>query len=217
MKTLAVLLVFSALTISMTDAQYPDENYGEYKSIFSPNSERTGWFIDFNNNYTRLNGRDARMPGFAGGVVMNNDIYLGMRFKSFSWYDKGLYYNNVMPEECYLAGGFAGFYMESAVNYNDVLHLSFPVTIGGGGATYISKKEYPELDEGEIDFSRTELSASPFFVLEPGVNLEVNFSGFMKFYMGYSYRWLAGLNLENTNRNALNGSNLNIGLKFGRF
>ena len=41
-------------------------------------------------------------------------------------------------------------------------------------------------------------SFSPYWVVEPGANIEVNVTGFMRMYAGYSYRWMMGLNLENT-------------------
>lgn len=39
----------------------------------------------------------------------------------------------------------------------------------------------------------------------------------MKVYTGYSYRWLMGLNLENTSSTAFNGSSFNFGVKLGKF
>ena len=99
-----------------------------------------------------------------------------------------------------------------------IIHITFPVTVGGGGASYFSKANYPEVDDDfEIDFKHKELSASPFLVLEPGINLEMNVTGFLKLAAGYSYRRLYGLRLENTNYNALNGGSFNLGLRIGKF
>jgi hypothetical protein len=39
----------------------------------------------------------------------------------------------------------------------------------------------------------------------------------MRVYAGYSYRWIFGMNLENTAHNAFNGSNFNFGIKFGKW
>jgi hypothetical protein len=39
----------------------------------------------------------------------------------------------------------------------------------------------------------------------------------MRLYAGYSYRWMMGLKLENTDANAFNGSNFNFGIRFGKF
>jgi len=37
-----------------------------------------------------------------------------------------------------------------------------------------------------------------------------------KVYAVYSYRWMMGLNLANTEGNTLNGSNCNFGVRFGK-
>ncbi len=71
--------------------------------------------------------------------------------------------------------------------------------------------------DGEIDYSKKVLASSTFFVLEPGINLELNITGFMRAYSGASYRWTSGNNLKNTPENAFNGFNLNVGLRFGKF
>jgi hypothetical protein len=53
-------------------------------------------------------------------------------------------------------------------------------------------------------------------VVEPGANIEVNVARFMRIYAGYSYRWMMGLDLANTSHSALNGSNFNFGVRFGK-
>lgn len=142
----------------------------------------------------------------------------GVAARSFSWKESYLSVDDIMSEPCYLTGGYGGILLEYAPNVNKVVHVSFPVIVGAGGAVYISKKSYAEWeDEGEIDFSKKELSSSPYYVLEPGVIMEVNLTGFLKVSAGYSYRWLHGLCLENTNSNALNGSNCSVGFKIGKF
>lgn len=218
MKTILFTVLFIAGFAAMVSAQNNNDRNDGYRSIMMPSSEVTGWFIEVNNSASRLNSQSSRLPGIAGGFVMNNTLYLGVRAKSFTWQESYLGFDNIFDEKVYLSGGYAGIYIETGIDANDVVHVTFPLTLGGGGASYITQQEYPEMDDDfEIDFGRKKLSSSPFLVCEPGVNLEMNVTGFLKAYIGYSYRWLYGLSMENTSYNAFNGSNLNFGLKFGRF
>jgi hypothetical protein len=158
------------------------------------------------------------MPGFAGGIIMNRNIKLGLIGKTLSYYDTFLQYDDIFDEPVYLVGGYGGLFMEASPIDRKVLHISFPLIIGGGGAEYLSMDTYPEFeDEGEIDYDHRQMSNSPYWVVEPGANIEVNVAGFMRLYAGYSYRWMMGLKLENTESNAFNGSNFNFGIRFGKF
>jgi len=189
------------------------------QTLFSNGSKVTGWFIEFSNSYTTLNGKNTYMPGFAGGIVMNRNFSIGLIGKSLSWYPTHLKFTNVMDEPAYLEGGYGGLFLVASPMANKVFHISFPMIAGAGGAVYMSQLEYPDLDDFDDfgDFCHRSLSSSPFFVVEPGVNAEINVTGFMKLYAGYSYRWLMGLNLDNTSGNAFNGSNFNFGVRFGKF
>jgi hypothetical protein len=221
MKTIfiaAMLFVATGFAGFAQDETYEDEP----QTIFSTGSKVTGWFVEFSNSYTSLNGEYTNMPGFAGGVVMNRNFSIGLIGKSLSWYPTYLKYDNVLDEPVYLEGGYGGLYLVASPIEKKVLHITFPLVIGAGGAAYVSQEQYPDIDDFEdmddlYDYDHCTLSSSPYFIVEPGANVELNVTGFMKLYAGYSYRWLMGLNLENTASTALNGSSFNFGVKFGKF
>lgn len=195
------------------------DRFDESRTLFSNGSKVTGWFIEFASSYSTLNGKNTYMPGFAGGIMMNRNFSIGLTGKSLSWYPTCLKFADVLDEPAYLVGGYGGLYLVASPMEKKVLHITFPLTAGAGGAVYLSQLEYPDLDDFDDfgDFGRHTLSSSPFFVFEPGINAELNVTGFMKLYAGYSYRWLMGLNLENTSGDALNGGNVNFGVRFGKF
>jgi hypothetical protein len=216
MKTIITTVLLTLLTCASGFAQ--TENYeNEVQTLFSSGAKVTGWWVDLNNSYSKLNEQNAHMPGIAGGVIMNNNFKIGLIGKSLTCHETYLQYDDIFDEPVYLVGGHGALYFEASPIDNKALHISFPFIIGGGEAEYISKDLYPEFeDEGEIDYERKHMSSSPYWIAEPGVNVEVNVTGFMRLYAGYSYRWLMGLNLENTPHNALNGSNFNFGIRFGK-
>ena len=217
MKTIILTILLFFATGLAGFAQI-DSTTDEPRTLFSSGSRVTGWFIQFDNSYTTLNGQHTYMPGFAGGIVINRNFRIGLMGKSLSWYPTYLKYDNVMEEPVYLEGGHGGLYMVASPIENKAIHITFPLLLGAGGAVYTSQQEYLDLEElDEIDYHHFELSSSPYFMIEPGANVEVSVTGFMKLYAGYSYRWLMGLNLANTSSNALNGSSFNFGVKFGKF
>jgi hypothetical protein len=215
MKTIITTVLLTLFTSSMGYAQ-TENNENEVQSIFGGGAKVSGWWVDLNNSYSQLNGQNAHLPGIAGGVIMNHNFKIGFIGKSLTCHETYLQYDNIYDEPVYLVGGHGALYFEASPIDNKVVHISFPFIIGGGGAEYISQNLYPEIDDDEIDYSRKHMSSSPYWIAEPGANVEINVTGFMRIYAGYSYRWIMGLNLENTSANALNGSNFNFGVRFGK-
>jgi hypothetical protein len=217
MKTIISTLTCVLLLTTIARAQETTEKH-QQQALFSSGSKISGWFVGMNNTSTQLNNHYANLPGFQAGVVMNHNFQVGFAGRSFSWNETYLRFDDVMDEPSYLNGGYGGLYLEASPGAHRLIHITFPLIIGGGGAVYLSHDRLPGHNNfPDWDFNRNILSSSPFFVVEPGANAEINLTGFIKIYAGYSYRWIHGLNLDNTRRNALNGSNLNIGLKFGKF
>ncbi len=218
MKTRILSSILFVLFACTVNAQHESGNQVP-QTLFSGGTRVTGWFIDVSNSFTNINGRQGYMPGFTGGVIVDRNFRVGLAAKSLSWYESFLRFDNLFEEQAYLNGGYAGLFLEAAPYAGKLIHFSFPFIIGGGGAVYSSKSQLMEIDENEWEWDCywNELSSSPFFVVEPGVNLELNVTGFMRLYSGYSYRWVKGLNLQHTSQNALNNSNFIIGVKFGKF
>lgn len=216
MKTIFLSSIFIVLFSAFTFAQNEDFN-NQPQTLFSPGSRVTGWFIDFSSSLSQFNDVETYMPGFAGGVEMNHNFRVGIATKSFTCSETYLKFGEILDEPVFLNGGYGGIFLEASPIAEKLIHVTFPCIIGGGGAVYLSEKKFSEQDDDESDFHRREKDTSPFFVIEPGVNLEMNLTGFMKIYSGYSYRWISGLNLENTPRKAFNASSFNFGIKFGKF
>ena len=56
-----------------------------------------------------------------------------------------------------------------------------------------------------------------FFVVEPGIELEVNVIKLVRFGVGASYRYTTDLDLPGTGKGALRGLNAGFTVKVGRF
>ncbi len=133
------------------------------------------------------------MPGFGGGIIVNNNFKIGLIGKTLTYHDTYLKFNDVFDEPVYLVGGHGGLFLEASPVDNRIVHISIPLIIGVGGAEYQSKQTYPENDdEDELGYYHPQISTSSYWVVEPEANVEINVTGFMRLYAGYSYRWAMG-------------------------
>jgi hypothetical protein len=109
--------------------------------------------------------------------------------------------------------GYGGVEFEYIINSDKLTHFTIYSLFGAGGYHYRNKYEnYDREDASDINDSET------FFIAEPAVNLEINFSKFFRLSVGAGYRFIAG----KSNTGFISGSDLSgfsgtLTFKFGRF
>jgi hypothetical protein len=220
MKRIVITLAVLLMAI-MTFAQDKSEN-NEMNTLFGKKGKTTlGWFVGINPGYTKIDGRDAWLGGISAGLIINHNFTIGIT--GSGWTNRqNLFFNNIDTvngnwEGAYLEGGYGGLLLEYTLFPNSVVHVTFPLLIGGGGASYVTDNEYYELDEDECDWNHKTLDSDAFFVIEPGVRAVVNILKFLRFNAGVSYHYVPDLNLKNTSSDILNNFSATVGLKFGKF
>jgi hypothetical protein len=149
-----------------------------------------------------IQGDVGTLIGFYGGAVFNQSILLGI--------SGGV--NLGHPRVNYGYFGALGQYIYKPSN---LWHCSGQVILAYG-----STKDYENPKEGLLD-NFWNISGASFFMMEPGINLELNLSKRLTLVTGISYRYVSGLNEANENlqithvtNKDLSGINFNIGLKF---
>jgi hypothetical protein len=142
------------------------------------------------------------LVGFYGGALINRTFLIGIA--------GGV--NLGHPRVNY---GYFGGIMQYIFKPSEVVHCSGQMLLAYG-----STKDYENPKEGLLD-NFWNISGAPFFLMEPGVNLEVNLSNRVTLVTGMSYRYVSGLDENNENvlithvtNEDLSGLNFNIGLKF---
>ena len=149
-----------------------------------------------------IQGDIGSLIGFYGGAVFNRSFLLGI--------SGGL--NLSHPTVNY---GYFGAIGQYIFRPESIWHFSGQLLLAYGSA-----KDYEESKSGLLD-NFGNVSGAPFFMMEPGMNLELNLSTRITLVAGISYRYITGMdeNSENlatthvTNED-LSGINFNIGLKF---
>lgn len=214
--TLTLAILLAVITTNAQDKQ--SSGNGEIGTLFGRNKDaKLGWFVGFDNSYTQFDSRDVYISGINAGLIINHNFSIG--FAGSGWTNRNsMYYSHVTDSAgAYLEGGFGRMLLEFTPNPRSAVHLTFPLMIGGGGASYISEQDYWDRDDNEWDTWHKNLDTDLFFSVEPGVRAELNVFKFMRLNAGISYRWVTGLEMINTPSGMMNNFSASFGLKFGKF
>ena len=206
---------------SLAHAQQETQKSDEINTLFSKDGKTSvGWMVGLKSGYTQFDSRDVWTGGISAGMVIDHNFTIGLTGNG--WVNReNMYYPEVTDTTgAYLEGGYGGLLLEYTLFPKSTVHVTFPLLIGGGGASYVTDKEYVEWDEDEWDEwddCNKVLDTDGFFVIEPGVRAEVNILKFMRLNAGISYRYAAGLEMINTSKDLMNNFTATVGLKFGKF
>jgi len=193
-----VFFAFLLLTTGVF-AQTPDSTQTLFKSNISVSEL---WTPEIKVN--SIQGDIGTLVGFYGGALLNRAFLLGIT--------GGV--NLSHPKVNY---GYFGAIFQYIHKSSKLLHFSGQIVLARG-----STKDYENPKSGLFD-NFWNISGASFFMMEPGINLELNLSKSLTLVAGSSYRYVTGLdeNSKNvalthvTNKN-LSGINFNIGLKIGK-
>jgi len=218
MKKFSVLFVLAMIAINVMAQEDEGTSANQIQTIFGRNKDtRIGWFLGTENVYTQFGSRNVYMSGLSAGIIINRELTIG--FSGTGWTNRnGLYYNNILGNEgAYLEGGFGRVLLEYTLNPESPVHITFPVMIGAGAASYVSSHEEYDWEDNEWDDENEVLDTDCFVSFEPGSRAEVNVFRFMRLNAGVSYRYVGDLEILNTPSDRMNNLAATVGLKFGRF
>jgi hypothetical protein len=144
------------------------------------------------------------MVGGRGGWIINHVLALGAG-------GYGLTNNIEAPIlDYYLNVGYGGPVMEYIILSDRLVHASVNLLIGAGGVSY--REDYWDIDEHGIF-----IEEDAFFVMEPGLDLELNVTNFFRVNAGISYRYIQGVDSRGLDDSDMSGVAATFGFKFGKF
>jgi hypothetical protein len=151
-----------------------------------------------------IQGEIGTLVGFYGGAVFNRTILLGI--------SGGV--NLSHPKVNY---GYFGGIVQYIYKPANLWHCSGQILLAYG-----STKDYEDPKSGLLD-NFWNISGANFFLMEPGINLELNLSKRLTLVTGISYRYVSGLDenseyveITHVTNEDLSGINFTIGLKFNK-
>lgn len=201
------LVLFILLAVNTVTAQ-------ENQTIFKGGDlKRSGGYGALSNKFTTINGSYANMPEVYGGWFINRRLMIGVAAAATT---------NRIPvpiENQYGTGeslsyqyGQFGLMTEFVTASTKRVHINFNLMTGAG---FILQYDRSNWDHWEFEDDAHDPDC--FFVMEPGLQLELNLFRWMRFSPGVSYRRAFGSNSKGLTDDELSGVSGNLTLKFGRF
>jgi hypothetical protein len=147
--------------------------------------------------------------GGRGGWIINLDQNHAISLGGGGY---GLVTNHRVPvsfdgnDDLYAMGGYGGFIFEYTNRSYRLMHLTVSALIGGGGLMLRDRN----FDEVKDDVEN-------YFVLEPGIQAELNVTRFFRIAAGASYRFTSGISSFGFTDEDFSGLNGVITFKFGGF
>lgn len=216
MKKISLVFLFAMLVFcNPTFAQ--EQKEGEIRTLFGNNDKIShGGYGALLINYSQFDDKDVILVGARGGWIINHGIAIGLGGYGFA---NQINYKNLQIgdqnyNDYFLSGGYGGLLIEPILFPQHPVHISLPVLIGGGGAAYVNNDWY---DYNNNSWEYYTIDSSPFFVIEPGIEIEFNMVKFMRIGLGAYYRYTSGLDLVKTDEHILDGFSAGLSLKFGKF
>lgn len=210
-------VVITSFAQDSTSVRTKPKEY-EMQTLFGKNSIESGGYGAFMMSLGRFNDQEALMVGARGGWIINH--YLSFGLGGYGLTTPVHVSNSDYQEDLDLELGYGGFYIEPIIGSKYPVHVSIPILIGAGGA---SIQHYPDNTTTGSSTSSEEFTLSiqiesdGFFILEPGINVEFNFTKFLRVAVGGSYLYIDNLDLENVSAKAMRGPAANFTIKLGKF
>lgn len=180
----------------------------ELKTIFNK-PHQNGGYGGFTIGYTKINNQDALITGGRGAWIIDRSLAIGAA--GYGFVTDINYLNNT--NETGLAGGYGGFMLEFIIFPISPVHISIPLVIGGGAISVFENLNYWD----------PYTNATAFFVLMPGLEVELNVVRFFRLSAGIYYTLTSDIVLNDLSgdpvvtENVLNGFTFGLNFKFGKF
>ncbi|HNR54630.1 MAG TPA: hypothetical protein PKJ19_05660 [Flavobacteriales bacterium] len=211
-----VLVPFTAVQVihAQDDARDLRTLFGQGREI-----EHGGWGGP-STHFTSIMGHEALLVGARGGWLIDHGVTIGIAGhglvtdvpnRDYDAYRSAA--GDSLRRGSLFRMGYGGLLIEPIIAPKSPVHVSLPVIIGAGGCGYQTfHRRHDEFDP----FTYSD-DFQAFFVVEPGIELELNVIKLVRVGLGASYRYTTDLDLPETPKDALRGFNAGVTVKVGRF
>ncbi len=205
----ALLIILGAVAFSQ-DPEFEYYRNNDIQTLLGHNRTGGAYFV-FTTGYSVIDDKHAVQFGGRFGWLPARSIGVGLGATGFI---NEYHYEPVIGRDVFLAGGYGGLYIEPILLPKWPVHLSFPVLLGAGGISYVSKE--PDRDNNFIE------DTEAFLLAEPGAEIELNLTRFFRLSVGATYRFPTAFRTSTSDASgasvsSLKGVSYTISLKFGRF
>jgi len=232
MKKIIIILICwaSVLAVFAQDTQPSDASAGknEIHTLFNKGSGSCkiplGYFIELNGGYSHFGHKSVFLPGISMGLILNHHWTIGLtgNFTDNPQGSHGHHSDNDSTSnrkhEASLNGGYGGLLLEYTLFPKSKIHVTFPLMIGGGIVYHSHKVHLSDSAFSQNEWSDHHFShGDHFFVIEPGVKLELNVVKNLRVGLGISYRYSPDHHHMDTSPDLLNQLTGKLSFRFGKF
>lgn len=162
--------------------------------------------------FTSVNDDLGVLVGGRGGWIINHTFSIGGAGYGLV---NNVRANSVGPfGQEFVDFGYGGLDLEFIANSDDLVHFSVHTLIGGGAAGF--RYGFGD-DNWDWDSSDGNHRFDAFFVIEPGVNIDLNIIKWFRVSLGAGYRHVSGLSSGVTTNADISGPSGTLTFRFGKF
>lgn len=188
----------------------------EDRTVFG-GSRSFGGFLGFSAKAGDINGQASLMAGMELAAVFSSSFNVGFvgyglttNVDADTYDDEGKLYE--------IHFGYGGLLLEPVIASRSMVHVTFPLVLGVGGAGTHKRFNRPLKSEDFEDFEKKyDAETDVVLVVEPGLSIEINLLRNVRLDMGASYRYVYDSNIPEIEDKELSGISGNVSLKFGWF
>jgi hypothetical protein len=180
----------------------------EIETLMTKDRQSTTSYIGYGGpllGTTQINKELGLTIGGRGGVVVNKKYAFGGI--GFGMVNSPEFTGNNLSDntnvQLQMSYGAGGVFIEYIFNIENLIHFSIPLNIMAGRINIYDKK------------AETEIESSAFFIIEPGINIDLNVSKHYTQSLYMSYRQALGSSLINLDDKNISGLNIGLIFKFG--
>lgn len=212
MFTLSSVLAIAQEEESTEKEKRQNKSYDtEMKTLFGKHRSNGGYGA-FWMGYSTVDNKHALQFGGRGSWIIQHSFAIGFGGTGFI---NEYHYDVILDKDVFLSGGYGGIYLEPIIFPKQPVHLAFPVLFGAGGISFISYNDVNWNSNFVEDYEA-------FLIIEPGVELELNLTRFMRVSFGTTYRYPTAFDVGQSSpgsadTRSLEGFTYNVVFKFGSF
>lgn len=214
---LLLLLGFTNVYILAQDDNLPKNDNAQIKTLFNADKS-VGGYGGIVARYSDIGTNPGMVFGARGCFIAGHYLAIGLAVNGL-FGDKT--YNDRLQMDGSFSGGYGGLLIEPILMPKFPVHVSIPIVMGAGGISYSTKSNDNFVLFGS---GNNTVDSKSFFILEPGIELEINVLKFFRLAIGGYYRLTNNINLRYDNSTELiakpdflRGFSAGVTLKLGKF
>lgn len=219
-KILTLLLLALFVQFGYAQEEEKIEKKDDMNTIFSKeNLKFTGGYLAPEIKVGNVHEDISLFVGAKMGFTFNDKFTIGLAGYGLTSNSNFIDDRYSTTEQIRIGLGYGGLAMEYTLFSNKVIHFTVPVIVGAAGVSVYEDNKSSVSEDNIVFFygDYLDIENSAAFVVEPGVNIELNVFKFMRLDLGASYRYITGTDLVYLEDKDLSDLSFNATFKFGFF